>query len=270
MARRWSQLASDPLRGWLRRRRFQRRNARFEPYRVHKDVDGTRFEFLIGDPVGEDWYAPPRPATPEQRFLRDRLVAPGDVIFECGAHHGLFTVLMARWAGEGGRVVAFEPSVGSARILRENVALNGLRDRVRVEEAAVGATVGSLNLSAESNGIALGGPRFAAQRVACTTLDRFADLAPTLVKVDVEGFELEVLRGADRVLERTPKWAIEVHVDMMRRYGHRADDLLAFLPRDRYDLWIQPGADAEPRPLTGVRLEQLDQDQLHLYAFPRA
>src|SRR5262245_60602924 len=176
MLKRWSHLVPDGLRGLIRKRRFESRNARFDPYTIHKEIEGTQFDFLIGDPIGEDWYVPVTSASPEIRFLKDRMIEPCDVILECGAHHGFLTILMAEWAGERGRVVAFEPSASSARILRENVARNGLGDRVRVEEKAVSSRTGTLRITAESNAVPLRGPQLAAETVNSITLDEYADL----------------------------------------------------------------------------------------------
>src|SRR5262249_12069876 len=87
-----------------------------------------------------------------------------------------------------------------------------------------------------------------------------------LIKLDIEGFEIEALRGATRILERRPKLAIEVHVDMLRRYGRRADEILDWVsPRD-YELWLQRGADHPPRPYAGEKLNAQHMDQVPLYA----
>ena len=258
------------VRGWVRKVRFAWRNARFHPYTVRKSLDGVAFEFLIGDIDGQEWYAGVERLSPEMIFLRDSLVRPGDVVLDCGAHHGFLTILLAGWAGAGGRVVAFEASPSSARILRENVARNGLEDRVTVEAKAVGAAAGTLRMSEESNAIALTGRRPAGVAVPVVPLDDYAALRPTLIKLDVEGFEIEVLRGARQVLEGVPKLAIEVHVEMIHRRGQRAQELLELLRPGAYELWLQAGAAEIPRPYRAENLDELSMNQLHLYALPKA
>ncbi len=129
---------------------------------------------------------------------------PGDVVIEAGAHTGAYTVLFAQWVGATGHVFAFEPVPSIARLLRAQLALNGVADRVSVIEAAVGERAGTLALTSPGRfGInrpaAPGDPR--SQRLTVTTvgLDEFCaarGVRPCVIKVDVEGAELSVLRGA--------------------------------------------------------------------------
>ena len=264
-----SSLAPQSVRAIVRKLRFARRNAGFVPTTVTKTLGGVTFDFVLGDAMGREWYAAQHELSPEMAFLRDRMARPGDVVLECGAHHGFMTILLAHWVGPQGRVTAFEASPSSARILRENIERNGLAGRVAVEARAVGAHAGMLKISDESNSFPLTGRLEPGVRVPVVPLDDYAHLAPTLLKLDIEGFEVEALRGASRILERRPRLAIEVHVDMLRRYGDRADQILEFLkPRD-YDFWLQLGGHDTPRPYAGESLNAQHMDQVHLYALPR-
>ena len=257
------------LRGLARKLRFARQNASFVPRVVSKTIDGVAFDFLLGDATGAEWYGEALGLSRELTFLRERMASPGDVVLECGAHHGFTTLLLANWIGPTGHVTAFEASPSSAKILQQNVARNHLEDRITVEAKAVGARAGSLSVTAESNAIALTGRHAGGVNVPTVPLDAYADLEPTLIKLDVEGFEVEALQGAARILRRRPKWAIEVHVDMLPRYRHRADDLFELIRPDDYELWLQLGADELPRPYARERLNDQHMDQVHLYAFPR-
>jgi FkbM family methyltransferase len=264
-----SALAPQSVRALVRKLRFARRNAGFVPSTVSKSLGGVTFDFRIGDAMGQEWYGGPSAMSEEMTFLRDRMVSSGDVVLECGAHHGFLTILIAHWAGPGGRVTAFEASPASAAILRENIELNGLQSRVRVEARAVGARAGSLKISDESNSVPLTGRLEPGVKVPVVPLDDYADLEPTLIKLDIEGYEVEALRGATNILRRRPKLAIEVHVDMLKRYGDHADDLLEMLGPSGYDFWLQRGAGDEPRPFARGSLNTLHMDQVHLYALPR-
>lgn len=258
------------VRGLVRKLRFAWRNGRFTPHVVHKDLDGVSFDFLIGDVDGQDWYAGADRLSTEMRFLRDVMTRSGDVVLECGAHHGFFTILLAHWAGPRGRVIAFEASPSSAAILAQNVTRNGLEGRVTVEAKAIGAAAGSVRVTEESNAIALTGPAAGGTTVPVVPLDAYEALAPTLLKLDVEGFEIEILKGARRLLERTPRLAIELHVDMIPRYGSRASDVLRHVRPEVYDLFLQKGAAETPRPYDGEDLNALHMNQVHLYALPKA
>jgi FkbM family methyltransferase len=125
-------------------------------------------------------------------FLR-----PGDLFADIGANVGSYTVLAS--GVRGARTAAFEPDPEAAAALRRNVALNHLEGLVAVREMALGAAPGearlTVGLDTTNRIVAAGaGP---ARTVRMDTLDRALDgQAPILAKLDVEGYESEVLRGA--------------------------------------------------------------------------
>lgn len=152
------------------------------------------------------------------KFLIDHF-SKGGVFFDIGANVGLYSMALARAAGNDFRGVAFEPCPSTVKCLRENLALNGIRT-VLVHEFALSSRTGVMTLSAYPNGL----NNFAVSRhdtrhpiveVPCTTLDDFCaneELLPTLCKIDVEAHELEVLIGAQATLTRCrPLLMIEVH-----------------------------------------------------------
>jgi FkbM family methyltransferase len=250
--------------------RFAWRNAGYSPQPVSKTIDGFTFEFLLGDVTGRDWYSGQTTLSDELAFLRDRLLTPGDVVFECGAHHGFTTLLIAHWIGPNGHVTAFEASPSSAAILRSNIERNHLEDRVTVLAKAVGSSTGTMRVTGDSNSVALGRQHPGGVQVPMVRLDDLADLWPTVLKLDVEGFELEVLAGAKQILATRPRLAIEVHVEMLRGYGRHADELWDLIPRDAYEWWIQLGAEEAPRPYAGERLDDQRMDQVHLFGIPHS
>lgn len=241
----------------------------FSPYVVSKDIEGSTFDLLLGDRVGEEWYKDQNTLVPELKFMRDQMVRAGDVILECGAHHGFTTILLANWVGPQGCVVAIEASPSSARILKSNIELNGIRN-VIVEAKAVSAQDDQITIFQGSNSaIVPDRQRWGTLRVPATSLDHYAGLNPTLLKLDVEGYELQALRGATEILKRVPRLAIEVHMDLIRQYNGSADDIFQLIQKDRYRFWIQLGGDQEPRPYDGELLAEQHQAQVHLYGIPR-
>lgn len=126
-------------------------------------------------------------------------IPQGTVALDIGASIGLWTVQLARYAP----VIAIEPLPGNHRWLERNIALNGLQSAVKVHHIAVGSEPGTLRIdSAELDGgsaaISLDGTGV---DIPVRRLDDLALQRVALVKMDVEGFELEVLRGASRLLE---------------------------------------------------------------------
>jgi FkbM family methyltransferase len=164
---------------------------------------------------------------PEEYAAFRAAVRPGATVLDVGANVGAYTVLFARWVGDSGRVVAFEPAPGSIAGLREHVRLNGLSNRVEIVDAAVSDGVGSAIFDCEgvsgANALVPGAAGPGAITVATTTLDAFcADrgLQPTVVKIDVEGAELDVLRGGRRVLAAPGLQAfVEFHPAIWARRG---------------------------------------------------
>ena len=139
-------------------------------------------------------YANP-PDWPEMAVWEKRL-APGDLFLDVGANVGTYTVFAASL---GASVIAFEPAHDTAALLRENVALNGYDD-VEVVEAAVGAAEGAVHFTTGLDCVNRvddhGGTS-----VSMVTLDSvIGDRQVAGMKVDVEGFEIDVLRGATRAL----------------------------------------------------------------------
>lgn len=144
----------------------------------------------------------------------------GAVFYDVGANVGFFSMIAARCVGPTGTVVAFEPEPSNARCIEANMRRNRF-DTVRVVTAAVGARSGEGELVvADHPGGATLGTRPAAPagrvlrvRVVCLD-DLVGDHAlppPTMVKIDVEGTELDVLAGASKVLaDHEPTLVIEV------------------------------------------------------------
>lgn len=143
------------------------------------------------------------------------LALEGGLAVDVGAHVGTFTVPLARRVGTAGLVVAAEPTPRTAGALRRTLALNGLQDRVALHECAVGGEEGRARLHVAAVGshnslLPLGDEGVGAVEVAVRPLDALvpAGRATCIIKVDAEGMELDVLRGAGRVLAESPRAAL--------------------------------------------------------------
>lgn len=155
-------------------------------------------------------------------FLAGR-VRPGALTLDVGANIGIYVLQLAHWSRPSGRVIAFEPNPQAAALLERHVRMNGLAARVEVIRSAVADAAGEATLhAAGTDGMSRlehPNPLLAAQArpvtVPVTTIDQFcADrrLRPDWAVIDVEGFELAVLRGARRVVSQTPAPGIVVEL----------------------------------------------------------
>jgi FkbM family methyltransferase len=156
------------------------------------------------------------------RVLREQL-SEGSVCVDVGANLGYLSILMAQLVGKGGRTIAFEPMPDTFEVLRENIKVNRLENVVLVAAAVSDETGSAALLTMASEGVAktasmvgyrLEGP---AQKTVVRSLrldDYFAGSArlPDLIKIDVEGAELMVLKGARETITRGgPALIVEIH-----------------------------------------------------------
>jgi FkbM family methyltransferase len=174
---------------------------------------GGNVVFVTPDASLRFWRRNLTAADPALFDIAAELVRPGEVVWDIGANVGLFTFAAAALAGATGRVLAVEPDTWLVELLRRSARLNlGTRARVDVLPAAVADVVGIGQLhiarrGRSSNylsgaGLSQAGGSRGVQQVVTVTLDWLLEHygAPTLVKIDVEGAEDRVLRGAARLL----------------------------------------------------------------------
>lgn len=153
-----------------------------------------------------------------QEALR-RHLGPGDTLWDVGANTGFVSLVGARLVGPGGTVVAIEPDPDCAAAVRANAARNGLDGVVRVVEGAATAADGPVELIVVRDPLwnrvgSVGEHELETARrtVAGIALDGLDGAPPTVVKLDVEGGELDALRGMGRVLrEARPVVVCELH-----------------------------------------------------------
>ena len=125
-----------------------------------------------------------------RKFLR-----PGDLFVDVGANVGSYSI----WAAElGAEVIALEPAEDTFALLEENVALNGYP--IKAIRAAAGATQGSARFTHGQDCVNRLHPNGATETEVLTLDSIVGDRIVSGMKVDVEGFEIDVLRGCERAL----------------------------------------------------------------------
>jgi FkbM family methyltransferase len=185
----------------------------------------------------------------ELRFVED-FIHEGDLAIDVGANLGIYSILMGR---RGAQVMAFEPSPRARQVLLSNVELNRVQHLVRVEDAALSDFSGEIWLTTrfESSNHLVADP--GAQSVTPVSVKRLDDYVDVLgldaiaslsyIKVDVEGYDLSVLRGAESIIRLAqPTISIEVWDggNEIREWLQERGYSIFFYDPGHYDLWSVP------------------------------
>jgi FkbM family methyltransferase len=238
----------------------------------HRRFDDLDFDFLVADPEAANWYdSDPDQRMPEREWCRAH-VRPGDVIVDCGAHHGLMTVLFGLWTGPSGRVVAYEALPFNADIVRENVRLNRLAN---VEVRPVGVSDRAKRITAANikNNIVIDDAGIVKLEdnpveVELVRLDDDTDpgFKADFVKFDVEGSDLQAITGAQRILRSRPTVDLELHNFLFEDKAKTLDAIFQIMNPSSYRYEILPEVDSPA--LVQVESGLPDLDWLATYTNP--
>lgn len=183
---------------------------------------------------------------------------PGDLAVDVGANIGFFAALFGTLVGPDGRVFAFEPVPANLSILARNISLNNLNNVV-IEPSACGEANAAGAMQVEGN---LSTARMETQAedtnggssdISVVTIDSVlaADPRPVrFMKIDIEGFELFALRGAEATLARSPdiELLVEYSESAFAQFGYTGADLIAHLgERGFHAIDLRRGEPFEPR-----------------------
>lgn len=158
---------------------------------------------------------------PEMQDIFLRYIKPGQVIYDLGAHQGFLSAVAGKITGDTGKVYSFEPFPYNYNFLSENVHLNKLRN-VKAFQAAVSDKAGKLAFSNSihdtANTYLKQSPEFKDNllEVRAVSLDELIESKeiepPDFIKIDVEGAELDVLQGAQKLFSsHSPVVYLETH-----------------------------------------------------------
>jgi FkbM family methyltransferase len=152
-----------------------------------------------------------------------RHIRRGDICVDVGGNLGYYSFLMARLTGPEGRVITFEPVAENLAVLRENIAINKFTN-IQVVDTALGERPGVMKLIRSESETFSATPSARAYavkgghkevEVQMDTLDSYLvreNLWPGVIKIDVEGAEIDVLRGATETLRTMrPTVLLEIH-----------------------------------------------------------
>jgi FkbM family methyltransferase len=212
---------------------------------------------LVCHPAARRAIERPQREDPVQTAELDGFIAacrPDMVLFDLGAHFGVFSFAALHFGGPTSRAVAVDPSPEAVRMLDLGIRLNRVGDRLTVVHAAAGERPGwcdMLPVGVIADGYYVTPEPERARRdlvrVRAVTVDELIQqtgLRPTHLKIDVEGAEAAVLRGARGVLASDPMPLVflELHSDMTRRAGGDPQAAVSELTTLGYGL-TTPGGD---------------------------
>ena len=214
-------------------------SGRGEPYRI----EGHTLRYLPGTrPVRLRYSRSPNSVARydalQVAWLSNHLTE-GDTAVDVGAHHGAYSLLMAAKCGQTGHVVAIEPDPYSREVLVRNIALNPGIKRPVVEVCACSDEIGEATLFCRrgnsQSSLARSAVEFSAAhrpeeiRVPLVTLDSYVSKCnlpgPRCVKIDAEGAEIRILKGAKQVLASNADVVCELHPYAWPEFGNTFAEL---------------------------------------------
>jgi FkbM family methyltransferase len=179
----------------------------------------------------------------EPRETLYAMIKPGMQVIDVGANIGETTLRFAKLIGKEGRVISFEPFPATFSKLQANISLNKDRTNITAVNKALGDHPAVLHMktaagnSGENRIDAIGGNTPVDAVRLDDWLQEHPEIKPDFIKIDVEGFEMKVLRGADKTLRTlAPVLFMEVNPEFLSRAGDSADELMRYLSAHGYSL----------------------------------
>ena len=154
----------------------------------------------------------------EERYLVSSLVDESAHAVDIGANIGYYLLMLEKEVGQNGKVTLIEPSIENLPELKLNIELNHFTN-VDLHEVAIGMENGAIGLKTGVNSGIVESDQGAYQ-VRLKTLDSIVEEKVDFLKIDVEGYEGQVLGGAEALIERDhPTIFLEMHPHMLERFG---------------------------------------------------
>ncbi len=226
-------MVPKPLWNRLRMLRLRYSRASYRRRRVRHVYGGYELEVELVDPMGAGWYDHDHPELAEIALLKQHGLRPGARVFDIGAHQCVVALMLSKTVGPKGFVLAVEASPENCEAGEQNRKLNGA-DNCRVLHAAGAAQSGTLVFNRGTNGqVDDGSGDWGQIEVEAYSVDDLASRfgAPDVLFIDVEGFECELLRGAQKTLAGKPDCFVEVHVNAgLEKFGGSVSTVLSLFP----------------------------------------
>lgn len=201
-----------------------------------------------------------------EKYIRENL-KPGDVFIDIGANVGYFTIIASGIVGKKGEVHSFDPHKNVNALLSESIQRNGYKN-IKLNKKALSDKEEYLSFVALKNSafswtLPVGKQtRESEEKVSAIPLDKYASSQIkrplSMIKIDVEGAEVNVLRGAREVLsDNDPAIILEAQDWSLERFGNSIDDIFICLNELGYSAY----------DLAGAEISNADVARKHLKSF---
>jgi FkbM family methyltransferase len=261
----------QPIVDVLRMMKYRMDLATFPRRVVSHRYGSHNLHMNIYDRVAGEWYDKDWTLPPEIEFFSHDQIPRNGRVFDLGAHQCLIAMLLARELVPDGAVVAVEANQHNAAIAKSNIEINSA-DNVEVVHALISKTGGKAHADFSFNSRAKQGvDALVSEAIDALSIDELSELKgwPDLVYLDIEGFEIEALKGASRTLSRWCYWFVELHGDeTLSRYGSRNSDVLKFFEVQDFARYVCPQTENKFRLVT--ESEPVPEERCFLIFAPRS
>jgi FkbM family methyltransferase len=195
--------------------------------------DQHQFPYIIGNLNGLYWYGLD-PNMQLDHLTTANGMQAGDIVLDCGSHTGYVACAMAKVNGQKGKVICFDPFPQNNYCADMNRQLNGFN--IEVANAGVGRETASI-LASNAHQFTVRVENAKCKEYRVVALDDYYSERPTFLKIDVEGFELEALLGAKKILrDLKPRVFIELHPQFFQLTGASYRQIYDAFPAGMYKL----------------------------------
>jgi len=249
------------------------------PYKKRYNFLDTEFDFWIPDSTGKQWYDHNFWEQAVELITIKEMLDANDSIIEFGVHYGFLAVFICKNLNEFGKYLGVELLPKAALYSQAQLSLNNLNSTCRVINAAGAETNKKIYCRYDDGGNAfIKRSNDESLIVDAITGDSLLEEQGKVdfLKIDVEGYEVQVLEGCKEILKSLPKIAIELHLESITQYQRVVDDVFKIIPIENYEgkyFWNSGGDYIRPdsHKLTNFDLNKFPKDGIvNLFLTPKS